>query len=610
MSKTQRGIVVIACALLAAVAAVAISGLPDHGSKRRLGADAAVKGAKGAAGYQRLYDSANTDGRAGSGATANAYRPGGQLVTDPSVMAQLPQARLFRTGYGGWEPTLGINKQGTIFYNARNTNVDPGVVRSKDGGRTWEAIAPPSHSVSLDPFLWVDTKTGRVFDSDIEETITCPPVSVSDDQGATWTDGQVCGHADYQKIFGGPPPAGGKQPTGYPNVVYFCAITGGEGVGSVTENACSKTLDGGKSWALTGSPSYPVRAAPAGSPTGSPNCDGAAPPGVVDSKGTIYLPRGWCGEPWIAISHDEGDSWDRVKLPGKPLPYDSGNGGWANDSGVAVDANGNLFYTWVADDFHPYLSTSRDGGKTWSAPVDILPPGVTRTQNPAIDVGAPGKIAIEFVGSQDPKDTADAKLTWNGYISMSANALDPSPTFFAAPVNDPKTNGLWKGACGSPIRCGNMGDFYEVRIGPDGTPRAAFVDSCPNSEKCTQFGVTDPRGEAVMGQLVGGPSLAAGGATGPLPPSRRCVDRRKFGFRLHHARGARVVNVQVFVNGKRKLTRHGRNIRRVTLTRLPRKKFTVTVVSTQSTGSKLISTRTYRGCTKSPPHSRRPHHSS
>ena len=53
-----------------------------------------------------------------------------------------------------------------------------------------------------------------------------------------------------------------------------------------------------------------------------------------------------------------------------------------------------------------------------------------------------------------------------------------------------------------------MGDFYDVTVGPDGTPRGAFVDSCPGPKnECTSFGVTDPRGEAIMGQLVGGPPL-------------------------------------------------------------------------------------------------------
>jgi hypothetical protein len=238
----------------------------------------------------------------------------------------------------------------------------------------------------------------------------------------------------------------------------------------------------------------------------------------VDAKGTIYLPRGWCGEPYLAISKDEGDTWTRIKVADKPLPYDPANGAWANDSGAAVDAQGNLYYTWVADDYHPYLTISRDRGKTWTKPVDILPPGVIRTQNPSIDVGSPGKIAIAFLGSQQQASAPGAQVTWSGYITESADALAANPTFYAAPVDDPNGNPLWKGECGSSIRCGNMGDFYEVRIGPDGLPRAAFVNSCPGGE-CTAFGVTAPRGEAVMGQLVGGPALgpppAYGAATVP-----------------------------------------------------------------------------------------------
>jgi hypothetical protein len=98
------------------------------------------------------------------------------------------------------------------------------------------------------------------------------------------------------------------------------------------------------------------------------------------------------------------------------------------------------------------------------------------------------------------------------------------------------------------------------------------------------------------------------GGTLKQPTRTRCVDRRKFSFRLHHARGARVVKVAVYVNGKRKLRRKGRNITRVTLRRLPKRKFRVRIVATQSTGSQLISTRTYRGCKKSRPHTRA-HHS-
>ncbi|MEA2470090.1 MAG: hypothetical protein QOE38_1089 [Thermoleophilaceae bacterium] len=93
-----------------------------------------------------------------------------------------------------------------------------------------------------------------------------------------------------------------------------------------------------------------------------------------------------------------------------------------------------------------------------------------------------------------------------------------------------------------------------------------------------------------------------GGAVSSLPRATHCVDRRRFSFRLHHARGARVVSVVVYVNGHVKKRVRGHDIKRVTIPRLPRKKFTVRIVATQSTGSKLISVRHYKGCKKGRPH--------
>ena len=52
-----------------------------------------------------------------------------------------------------------------------------------------------------------------------------------------------------------------------------------------------------------------------------------------------------------------------------------------------------------------------------------------------------------------------------------------------------------------------------------------------------------------------------------LPSGGRCVDRRKFSFRLHHGPGTPVVRVEVFVNGKRILRRRGHDIRRITVRR-------------------------------------------
>ncbi|MBJ7608318.1 MAG: exo-alpha-sialidase [Candidatus Dormibacteraeota bacterium] len=472
---------------------------------------------------QPAYTSTNTDGTAGAGGTAVAYHAGGTVITTPSVTAAAPHPLLFRTGYGGWEPSLGVTNDGTIFYATRNSNVDPDPLVSTDSGKTWTAIPPTTpggvhiHQASLDPYVYVDTATGRVFDTDISPTVTCPPFSHTDDKGAHWSTSVVCGSFDYQKVFGGPPPKAGPAPTGYPNVVYFCAINGGEGTGTSSFNSCSKSLDGGTVFTPTGAPSYPVRAAPASSPQPGATpplaiCDGAAPKGAVGPDGTVYVSRGWCDEPYLAISHDEGATWTRIRVPGKLLPFDSFDGSWSNHAEVAVDANSNIYFLWIADDFHPYLTISRDGGTSWTTPQDILPPGVTRTNLPAIAVGSPGGVAISMMGTTASLTATADQTTWNGYMVISADALDADPTFYAASVNDPATNYFWKDSAGmpcEPVRCGNIGDFLNVEVGPDGTPYAGFTDSCPAvpDKQCTAFTTTTPRGEAILGRLVGGPSL-------------------------------------------------------------------------------------------------------
>src|SRR4051794_17480842 len=87
----------------------------------------------------------------------------------------------------------------------------------------------------------------------------------------------------------------------------------------------------------------------------------------------------------------------------------------------------------------------------------------------------------------------------------------------------------------------------------------------------------------------------------PAAPKTKCVDRRRFRFKLH----GRVVKVDVFVNGVRKATKRGHFVRSVSIRKLPKQRFVVKVVSTFANGSKRESVRVYRGCKKSKPRTRR-----
>ena len=552
------------------------------------------------------YDSKNTDGQAGSGGRAVAHRSGGRVVDTPEVVAAAPEARLWRTGYGSWEPTFGVNRRGTLFFSARNTNADPGVAISEDGGRTWRRSVPPQHNASLDPYIWVDETTGSLFASDIDPPITCTPISRSDDEGKTWRYARACGVTDHQNHFGGPPPAGGEKPTGYPNVRYFCAISGGTLSDMSTFTGCLKSLDGGEVWTVTGDPAYPPHE---GGDTGGSLCNGASGHGIVDHRGNVYVPRGWCGPPTIAISRDEGATWTRRQVSDKLMPASS------HESSIAADTAGNLYYTFVGEDRRAYLAISRDGGNTWEHERDITPPGVGYVSafSIPIDAGAPGRIAYVLMGTADAEPGDES--VWAAYMGESHDALAADPLFYAPPANDPATNALWKGACDD-LRCGNIGDFLDIEIGPDGSAWTALVDSCPaQDDACiVDLTITTPRGEGVVGQLVGGeplvgtaeeqqpqvvlPPRSDAPPAQPGAPRRRCRSRRSFTIRLREPKRGRLVAARVYVNGKRVKVVRGKRLRaRVNLRGLPKGRYTVRVVAITSTGRRVTETRRYRTCT-------------
>jgi hypothetical protein len=141
----------------------------------------------------------------------------------------------------------------------------------------------------------------------------------------------------------------------------------------------------------------------------------------------------------------------------------------------------------------------------------------------------------------------------------------------------------------------NSGDGRYCFVSYSGIDAIAAIDYNTEAE-VARVPVGDHPQRMRMGVVRIG-SLGIPAATKPV-----CVDRRRFTFKLN---GGPVKRVEVYVNGVRKLRRSGADIRRVTLTRLPKGRFVVKVVTTRAGGKKRESVRTYRGCTKSKPRTRR-----
>lgn len=456
----------------------------------------------------------NGDGTDGAGGRAVAHYAGGEPINQGRIAKAAPDARLYRLGQNAWEPSIGVDGDGNVFFQVRTPELRPEVVRSIDEGNTWQIVSPtiagvPAQPISLDPFLYLDKDTGRVFTNNIPPDLTCQPVSFSDDVGESWDTSQICGHFDHQNMFTGP--AVTSEPIGYPNLVYYCAINLVMLSGTSTATTCSKSLDGGTTWIHTGEPAYLTSLPPREDQTGT-ICNGAVGHGYADHLGTLYLPRVWCGQPYVAISRDEGLSWDQVQV--------ADIGGVAHEASVVVDSGDNILFTWIGEDRLPYLAISRDAGLTWEEPLMIAAPGVHRTSLPKMDIGGDGRIAVAYVGTDtDSEDSAD--WTWNAYITMSFEPLAERPVFYTGSVNDP-ADPVTIGECGT-LRCNTLGDFFDVKFGPDGTPWAAFVDACDGGpDNCiTTFNAIGDRGEGVAGRLVPPASPGEGGSR----PAPRKADR-------------------------------------------------------------------------------------
>ena len=450
---------------------------------------------------------ASVGAQAGGSARPTGGKPvahrGGKTVSYPNM----PTVQSFSIGNNSMEPTLGLTPGGDIFMTgagftqARGNLAATQIMRSDDGGRSWTNTSPRvldqnTMPVSLDPYVVVDDVDGdnaRIFSIDL--TVACSYMSFSDDGGDSWvTNPLACGRPvnDHQTLFTGPPAT--SSTIGYPNVLYYCW-------NDIGSSSCSKSIDGGLTFAPTGSPAYMGVSTEEGD-----LCGGLHGHGIVDSKGTIYLPREYCGRASVAISKDEGLTWTNHKVADTPTNN-------ATDPSIAVDKAGNLYYSFMNMKTRQVaFSVSTNGGKKWTEPVVANAPGLDEANLATLTVGDPGKVAIAYYGSTNspfPKcksecSSADyVETTWNGYLTISPDALSDNPTFITGTINDPK-DPLVRGVCG-PGRCKSVFDFIDVTIGPDGIPYAAFVDDC--MKDCTVFTPDESDYEGVMTKLVGGPRL-------------------------------------------------------------------------------------------------------
>src|SRR4051794_21299550 len=259
---------------------------------------------------------------------AVAHYAGGKLAAHGP--RRMPCAT--ETGFYTGETTIGVAKSGMVWFSAADW--EWALARTRDRGAHWQrynvpgpqaypgcgggitGLTPPcddsessKYNTVGDAFVLVDRDTGRVFWSKTYGYAICSSMNYSDD-GETWhpVTNFGCPGGDYGKMAAGPPPKGGAQPTGYPNVVYECVNMPAPTFVVGPARGCYKSLDGGKTWNVAGLPAVPSPQAP--------GCLHFQEPPSVGRDGTVYQPLG-CGSNgvMVAISHDEAQTWSYATVP-------------------------------------------------------------------------------------------------------------------------------------------------------------------------------------------------------------------------------------------------------------------------------------------------------
>lgn len=358
----------------------------------------------------------------------------------PDPIQALPQAEVLPHDVAASEPNTAALPDGTLFATAPvGLNPHPNAVegsawlwRSTDGGESWEVLRDP-HVTDRDP-----TDTGPFCSCDAD-------VEASPDGWIYYTDWWSAGLAGGNYLVERSPDGGEtweSTPVTIPHPVTFSVdrqwLVAGEdgfvglfyahvpGTGFVPDPGPKPDArieavfshDHGATW----SPPVTVTSMPEGTFSQISN-PAILPDGTLAMAYAHMSGDGddfWRspGEVRLAVSSDQGETWDQRTVADVPGGFDNL---WAVQT--AADDQGTLHVAWAArtsdgsERMAVYHAESPDAGETWSEPTALRAQGLNFL--PWLEATGEGDVAVAWYGGNatgDPRE-ASSDAQWYAYAA-------------------------------------------------------------------------------------------------------------------------------------------------------------------------------------------------
>ena len=445
-------------------------------------------------------------------ANAGVSAPRGAAATPtytnytPTTLSDEAPGAFGRLGQSAGEPSIGVNhRTGKVMYQAMTQTIQVSFDdRTVPAKVSWKDVTDPVEGVvTLDPYLFTDSVTGRTWVSQLAPPCSIASFTDTDGEdlvpgakGTGWNRSTGCGpgaNFDHQTVTAGPAPAGVPTTYGDNRAVYYCSQL-------VVEATCTRSFDGGITFPQS-AVTYTINE--------QGGCDGLHGHLKIAPDGTAYLPNFgcWAGDGPRRAALVVADPGPVLSFEIRRLPKSTTTAYWDSDPAVGIDAAGTAYMAWEDVNNNMMVAVTKDRAKTFTNIQDLGKSfGIKNATIPAAVGGSAGRAAIAFLGTptEAPKakdgkpenqlrsfdpDQGDPKGGWHLYVATTYDYGKNWVTVDATPT-DPVQRGciFWTEVWASNLPAGdetcesdpdrNLLDFMDMTVDKTGRVLVGYADGC------------------------------------------------------------------------------------------------------------------------------------